>query len=240
MWFTCKYFGNLSLSRFYPGITGTSFFWLNAKYSLSVVGFDVVNSAVEIDADACTDSEDRRLVKTELPSVSPEVLSAIAPNSVSSVSANVSDEADVCESKVCAEKPKPESASVGPINRLISNVVIGLSALLLLVLATSVFASDFVNKLQTHVPVDSWSYRLVMLVLLLTLTTSIYLIVSRAIGATTGTIAPVQNRDKTKNKGLFSGLLDISASPGRIFTAVVAPILIGLGLGVATSAGFGS
>jgi len=196
------------------------YYW-HAKYSLSVVGFDVVNSAVEIDADVYTDPDGKRLVKTELPSISPEVLSAITPNSAPSVPANESVDASTSESTLGTEHTKPEPASVGPINSLISSVVIGISALLLLVLATSVFASGFVNKIQTHVPVDSWSYRLAMLTLLLILTTSIYLIISRAISTTSGNILAVGNRDKkNKNSGLFSGLLNISASPGRIFTLV--------------------
>ncbi len=211
---------------------------LNAKYSLSVVGFDVVNSAVEIDADEYEESDGKHLVKTQLPSLSPEVLSAVTPKATQAKSANESADVNVPDSELAALLSRTESDSVGPVSGVVSVSVTGLCALLLAILAASVFIPDLVQKLQAIMPVGSWSYRLIMLVLLFTLTTSIYLVISRAINTSTNDVALSASKDK--HTGLFAGLLNMNANPGRIFAAVVAPILIGLGLGVATSAGFGS
>lgn len=211
---------------------------LNAKYSLSVVGFDVVNSAVEIDADEYEEADGKPLVKTQLPTLSPEALSAVTPKPARAKTTNESREVNVPDSELTALLSRNEPDSIGPVAGVVSSAVTGLCALLLAILAASVFIPDLVQKLQTFMPVGSWSYRLIMLVLLLTLTTSIYMIISKAIN--TNTNDDIASSSKDEHTGLFNELLNMNATPGRIFTAVVAPVLIGLGLGVATSAGFGS
>ncbi len=209
---------------------------LNAKYSLSVVGFDVVNSAVEIDADVYEDSDGKRLVKSELPSLSPEVLSAVTSNATQAVIAKRSAVVNTFESSTTSNKSRSKFGLAGTKSGVISRVITGLSALLLIVLATSVFVPDFVQRLQAFVPVGSWPYRFTMLFLLLILTTSFYLMISRVI--TLNHVVPATKTDS--DVSLLFGLFTKSASPKRIFTGLVAPVMVGLGLGVATSAGFGS
>ena len=211
---------------------------LNAKYSLSVVRFDVVNSAVEIDADVHEQSNHNRLVKTALPSLSTDVLSAVTSHAAEEVTAHESTDVKTSTSQISPTRASTESESVGPINGLISSVITGVSGLLLFVLTVSVFAPGLVQQLHTLLPIGSWSYRLIMLALLLTLTTSIFLMISKVIKIKSGIGLAVTK--SVVEASLFSGLLKMNASPGRIFTGVVAPILIGLGLGVATSAGYGS
>jgi len=67
---------------------------LNAKYSLSVVGFDIVNSAVEIDADVHEEPNKERVVSSELPSISPEVLSVVSPKATRAATAHQSVDSD--------------------------------------------------------------------------------------------------------------------------------------------------
>jgi len=202
---------------------------LNAKYSLSVVGFDIVNSAVEIDADVYTDTDGQRTVTPELPSISPEVLSVVSPVATTTATAHESG---------TLSNPEPQSTSVpsASLSGIVSGVVTGLSALLLSVLAASVFFPEFVQKVLTLVPVGSTPYRLTMLILLLTLTTSVYLMITSIVK----TNAVNENQTASTNADLFSGLIDKGVSIRRIFASAIAPILFGLGLGVATSAGFGS
>jgi len=232
---------------------------LNAKYSLSVVRFDVVNSAIEIDANEYEESEGQRVTTSTLPSIPPEVMSVVSPNTNKAVPVSESVDVNVPESQ--RKSAQPESAdseepkgptrsqrsrgserskgsqrSGGSISGVISGVVTGLSALLLIVLTTSVFVPDVFQKLQTLVPAGSNAYRLVMLVLLATLTTSFYLMISRVISLKSDNHASIVNADSR----LFDGLFEMRASLRRIFAGVVAPILVGLGLGVATSGGFGS
>jgi len=219
---------------------------LNAKYSLSVVRFDIVNSAIEIDANEYDESDGQPVSKSTLPSISPEVMSVVSPNSSKTVQKHQSVNVNRSESQTTVAQPASDKStystaqpsgpagSVGSLSGVISGVVTGLSALLLVVLAASVFVPDVFQKLQTLVPAGSTAYRLIMLVLLTTLTTSFYLMISRVISLKTNNAASAVNRDS----GLFTGLFELHVSIRRMFAGAVAPILIGLGLGVATSAGF--
>jgi len=146
---------------------------LNAKYSLSVVGFDIVNSAVEIDANVYADSDSRRANTTELPSITPEVMSVVSPNATTTITAHESVELNKPEPAVLPTTQFTAKRSA------ISGLVTGVSALLLVVLGASVFAPEFVQVLRTLIPAGSGAYQSLMLLLLVTLSTSFYIMMSK-------------------------------------------------------------
>jgi len=79
-----------------------------------------------------------------------------------------------------------------------------------------------------------------MLGLLATLVASLYLMFNTLKNAKPNTGHDADQSVATAASDRYAWLFDIGASPGRIFAGIVAPILLGLGLGVVSSAGFGS
>jgi len=205
---------------------------LNAKYSLSVVGFDIVNSAVEIDADIYTDADGQRITTPELPSISPEIFSVISPNPTTDITAHESGDLLIAETQPEAPERKPTGS--GPI----SGLVTGVSALLLGVLGVSVFAPEFLSALQAQIPVGSLPYRLIMLAVLGILTSSCFIMISRLINA--GSMQSVTDASAMNETESSTSAFNARASSRKKFAGFIAPILFGLGLGVATSAGLGS
>jgi len=117
-------------------------------------------------------------------------------------------------------------------------LITGICTVLLPVLATLAFAPGILQTLQMKVSVVTTQYRLIMLLLVVTLTTSFFLWVSKFIGTNVNSAIPISNMNS--NTGFFSRLFDINASPRRIVAGAMGPVLLGLGQGISIAAGYGT
>ena len=118
----------------------------------------------------------------------------------------------------------------------IYGLITGICAALLTMLAAIAFAPDIVQALQAKAPVGSIPYRLIMLFLLFTFTTSFFLFISKFIVANAKDLLAA-NVDT--NRGFFNRLFDVGASRRRILAGAVGPVLLGLGQGISISTGYG-
>jgi len=207
------------------------------------------DNADAVSAVATTDSsskpvsgESLDIAIDDLASVAPEDSPAVArSNSIvgSVAELPVAQESMSIDAKLDEASALPEPVDeVQPSGGAIFGFFAGFCTLLLSLLTVSAFYPEVLQSLYAEIPADSLRYRLIMVWVLLILTTSFFLMVSGLIAGRKRVNAPIQIPDA--NKGFFNRLFDVSASSRRVIAGALGPVLLGLGQGMAISAGHGA
>jgi len=186
------------------------------------------------------------VVPDDLPDVATGVSSDRAPLSlVVESNINSQDSKTTISDKTKSYEPTLESEDADNATELvhatggaISGLITGICAVLLPVLAAAAFAPDILQTLLMKVSVVSTQYRLIMLLLVITFTTSFFLWVSKFVGTNENSAIPKLHVDTNSN--FLSRLFDTGASPQRIVAGAMGPVFLGLGQGISISAGYGT
>lgn len=122
---------------------------------------------------------------------------------------------------------------------LFAAFIAGMSAMLLLVLAVNLFQLTMPEQIRSLTETGSTVYRTLMVLVVLVVSVSVFITLSRLFFANAvSTGVPAVSRPRSA--GNFTNFFDLGASNRRIVAGALGPALLGLGLGISISAGFGT